>query len=291
MYSAKKLAERLKMLRKEKEISLSVLAKQIGVTAQSLSLYENAERTPSADVLYNIAEYFEVSVDYIVGTSDTRSLDLDLQAVCKYTGLSEKAVEAVKVMNSIKTTTVLDECGHVTRELNAYNISINSILVDMPFNFFDDIGNYQEYSNFCAKKSFMLHSANITNRLYRILLNAGVNVLGDDFITKLQSLIMKKQEQYPISENEKEAIDIFMMNQGFAGNTSMDCSAIFDSLRYRITHQLEDFLNKHDARYEIEKLSDQEFLEYIGITPEEFEQLKMPSKGGTADAGDTSAQK
>lgn len=95
-----KFAERLKKLRNDSNLSLEELAHSLGVTAQSLSLYERAKRTINIDLLYQISKYFNVSADYLLGLTDVPSLDTDVQGVCKYTGLSEKAINEIREYNS-----------------------------------------------------------------------------------------------------------------------------------------------------------------------------------------------
>ena len=58
---------RLKELRKEKGISQAHLARNLGVNQTAVSQWETGRTLPSADLLYKIAEYLEVSVDYLLG--------------------------------------------------------------------------------------------------------------------------------------------------------------------------------------------------------------------------------
>lgn len=59
-------------------------------------LRKNAIKSPSADIVYTLADYFGVSSDYLLGLSDVPTTDADLRAVCEYTGLSDEAVEFIK---------------------------------------------------------------------------------------------------------------------------------------------------------------------------------------------------
>lgn len=63
-------ASRLKELRKAHKISQVSLAKVIGVTQQAISYYESGKDIPSLDVLLRLADFFDVSLDYLVGRSD-----------------------------------------------------------------------------------------------------------------------------------------------------------------------------------------------------------------------------
>lgn len=91
-------SKRLISLREQKNITQQELADQLGITRQSLSLYEKAERTINIELLAKIADFFNVSTDYLMGRTNTATLDESIQTACKVTGLSE---EAVKNLNNI----------------------------------------------------------------------------------------------------------------------------------------------------------------------------------------------
>lgn len=59
--------ERLRRLRKERDITQTVLAEHIGVVPSAIGKYERIpESYPSVDALIKIAEYFNVSIDYLL---------------------------------------------------------------------------------------------------------------------------------------------------------------------------------------------------------------------------------
>ena len=62
-----KFKENLKGLREEKGIGQVELAYSIGVSKGIISLWENGLREPSMSSLILLAEYFKVSIDYLVG--------------------------------------------------------------------------------------------------------------------------------------------------------------------------------------------------------------------------------
>lgn len=84
-----KLSERLKQLRLEKDLRQDQLAKLVHVEKSSISMYENDVRQPSYEVLLRYADIFGVSVDYLLGRTTDRSLDLsgltaaDIALICK----------------------------------------------------------------------------------------------------------------------------------------------------------------------------------------------------------------
>jgi transcriptional regulator with XRE-family HTH domain len=63
-------SERLRGLRKKYEISQDKLAKELGTTKATISRYENGLREPKAEFVQQLAGYFHVSVDYLLGETD-----------------------------------------------------------------------------------------------------------------------------------------------------------------------------------------------------------------------------
>ncbi len=57
---------RLKQLRKGNMLTLKELARATGISAQSLSGYERGVNQPTADRLIWLADYFNVTVDYLL---------------------------------------------------------------------------------------------------------------------------------------------------------------------------------------------------------------------------------
>lgn len=68
------------------------VAKDLGLTRQTISNFVNGRYKPVGDNLEKLADYFGVSTDYILGRTDVKSPDTKIQGVCKYLGLTEQAV-------------------------------------------------------------------------------------------------------------------------------------------------------------------------------------------------------
>lgn len=66
----KNFSERLSALRKQRGLSLAALGETLGVTDEAVRLLEKGKRSPSFEVLCALADYFDVSLDYLVGRSD-----------------------------------------------------------------------------------------------------------------------------------------------------------------------------------------------------------------------------
>lgn len=99
MDAMKQFSEKLKMLREELELNQSQMADRLGVSRGSISFYENGDRIPDIEFLSRVSEAFHVSSDWLLGFNDVRSSDPEVQQICKYTGLSEYAVETLRFFN------------------------------------------------------------------------------------------------------------------------------------------------------------------------------------------------
>ena len=64
------IGERLRKLRKDKGIKQEELADVIGVQKSTVSLYEIGKNDPSDKVKVEIAKYFNISLDYLIGVID-----------------------------------------------------------------------------------------------------------------------------------------------------------------------------------------------------------------------------
>lgn len=69
---------RLVLLRAEKEMNQETLAKSLGYGSSTISNYESGKNDPGIYNLIRLAEIFAVSVDYLIGYSDNRSVSQNL---------------------------------------------------------------------------------------------------------------------------------------------------------------------------------------------------------------------
>lgn len=63
-------SERLSALRLSRKVSMACLGEAVSVSDEAIRLLERGKRSPSFEVLLALADYFDVSVDYLVGRSD-----------------------------------------------------------------------------------------------------------------------------------------------------------------------------------------------------------------------------
>ena len=94
---------RLRFLRNEKGESLEQISNYLNVTIQTVSNYENEKRDMSTDTIIKLANYFKVSIDYLLGKSDIRNSEINLSQIqfandggISTDGLSDEEIEELK---------------------------------------------------------------------------------------------------------------------------------------------------------------------------------------------------
>lgn len=61
---------RLKLLRKQDNLTQDALSKAIGISKSTISMYENGNREPDFETLESLADFFNVDLDYLMGKTD-----------------------------------------------------------------------------------------------------------------------------------------------------------------------------------------------------------------------------
>lgn len=106
MFDVKKMGKRIKELRGK--ASQDECAEKLGISRGALSFYEQGKRTPDAEIIYRMCEYFNVSSDYLLGLTNNSTTNTDLQAVCAFTGLNEETVNAVISLKNMQICDIAD---------------------------------------------------------------------------------------------------------------------------------------------------------------------------------------
>lgn len=111
--------KRLNEIMEEKGVSASELAKKLGISRQAVDNYRNAVSDPPISKLLKIADIFCVSVDWLLGRDGAvKSMEPDLAAAAKYTGLSETACRTLSEYAGVSSTSdvrkivLLSMCGY-----------------------------------------------------------------------------------------------------------------------------------------------------------------------------------
>ena len=74
------LGQTISYLRERRSLSQSALAKELNVGTSTLGMWETDKRKPNPDALINIADFFGVTTDYLLGhklESDPKHIDVE----------------------------------------------------------------------------------------------------------------------------------------------------------------------------------------------------------------------
>ena len=72
MIKMTRLSERLYSLRKEQNLTQLLAAEGMGIPFSTYRRYEKKEREPDASTLVKMADFYSVTLDYLVGRSEER---------------------------------------------------------------------------------------------------------------------------------------------------------------------------------------------------------------------------
>ena len=100
---------RLKELRIEKGLLQADVAKVINKSDRMVGFYENGKRDMSTETLAILADFFNVSIDYLLGKSDIRKPDAEIKQEFDFAyhkdteGLTEEEIaDAIRFYKQIK---------------------------------------------------------------------------------------------------------------------------------------------------------------------------------------------
>lgn len=93
-------AQRLKQLRTERQVSQSELASALKISNRTISMYEQGNSEPNVENLSKIADFFNVTTDYLIGRTEGKTSDL--QALYEEIGLSENSISFLKSLAELK---------------------------------------------------------------------------------------------------------------------------------------------------------------------------------------------
>lgn len=104
------MVKNLKELRLKKGISQQQLADVIGVSQQSINKYENHKIEPDINTLCLIANYFETSVDYLVGNTEI-SRKIEITSEYSLSESEKKLITSFRKLNPNERICVVQTIG------------------------------------------------------------------------------------------------------------------------------------------------------------------------------------
>lgn len=81
------IADKIKILREKKGITQSELAANLGITRSAVNAWEMGITVPSTQYVVELAKFFNVSADYLLGLSSTSTISVN--------GLNEREIASL----------------------------------------------------------------------------------------------------------------------------------------------------------------------------------------------------
>lgn len=159
---------RIRKLRKEKDLTLKELSQKLKekgtpLSASSLIKYERGERNPKLETWLKLAEFFDVSVSYLQGTSDVRS-SIDKMKVDDLKRSGQNAIwleeDAEKLLENYSSVSAENLTYQQLKTLTALSSRFNSLV--------GSLVEYNSYKSLEALKNVVTTLGIITAQ-YRVL--------------------------------------------------------------------------------------------------------------------------
>lgn len=116
------------------DLSNTDYADYLGISRQTVGFYCNGDRLPDVVTLLKIAEKCNVSTDYLLGKSDVKTADPEIQSICDYTGLSEESLHFLHTFIADRNEAGVYPAGFTDDDYSPKRL-INDFLEQDPFAF------------------------------------------------------------------------------------------------------------------------------------------------------------
>lgn len=136
------VAERVDLEIRKLHLSRRAFAIDIGVPPSTFQANMENGGNFSFETLCKIADHFNVSTDYLLGRTSTKSIDLTVQEICAATGLSELSLKRLK---SLQTSGLGVDCANKIIESLGFQQVCYYLIESIK-----QIIRLKEYSNKCA---------------------------------------------------------------------------------------------------------------------------------------------
>lgn len=207
----------LSSLLEENNVTHQTLADIIGVSRQSISQWTIGATKPDIYYLDKMADYFNVSTDYLLGRTEEKTINEDIKKTIKTTGLSEDAI------NNILMYKAFQEKGKPTFEKNSKPMfDIASIYKSECLSALDELLSHKDFWVVLANAGKYFYTFDELKEIWANLVNPNINkqleILNSSqpvALFHLQKSIIevaekignaKKEEIHQDFENAKQAL-------------------------------------------------------------------------------------
>lgn len=218
------LAVRLRQLMYGSGTTQQELAEKTGCSRQAVAQYMDGSNAPNIDKLILIAEFFNVSIDYLVGKDKEQTEEELVQSIVNYTGLDEKSVE---VLHNLKCEST-NEIEETVKKISAVFSGRRSQDTKTDLSFINTFINSQFNAVFNHPNSYLYEYCRNLKKCIEIYNQVIDFEIQDDFDTDFlfqkfnkfdddMNEIKKKirVEKYLITDDFNDTLDYFVNDMLF----------------------------------------------------------------------------
>ena len=225
--------ENIKRLRKQRD--LKALAEVFGVSFQAVSKWERGESCPDVALLPEIADFFSVSVDELLGADKAKAEEEILAYIDKFDNGKFKGTEGALGFMTEANKKYPSDFRILVRYMHAL---VNDDLAsdDSPKNKAEILTVYYRIQNYCTNDRIRIYAKNLLIHYYRPLIdvaNSGITPQN------LYDLI----ETMPAIQDCKEILMISMPLK--IEQIEKGCRNLFDSLLFYFDNALSHFVHRY----------------------------------------------
>ena len=168
---------RLKKLRGQlnngKGLTQADFAKEVGVTAASISAYEAGTKTPNIEIAFDISEKFNISIDWLCGKVSDDKKDIDIMDAFKY-----DKIPMTKILQLISFFVESGICHAI----------IDRDVIEC----YNENGEFEEYNDYAELKFYIKTIFNYINDIKQLINVLEKGLLTDDVYRQSRNGVISK---------------------------------------------------------------------------------------------------
>lgn len=173
-------SKRLKSLMSDSGTTQDKLAKELDVKRQTISLYINGSSVPPLEKFVDIANYFGVTTDYLLGVENYESLKDCKAKISSYTGLNSDSIEKLHKCYKRNGNTFADFFNFLICDFNTIQL-LNDYFKSF---IFDELEGKEKY-RYIPRKRFTIAEEVLMKKLYFYNIVEKIPKIRDNYINAL----------------------------------------------------------------------------------------------------------
>lgn len=245
----------------ENNTTANYVADKLDISKATMSdIINDVDKGYNYKYFVKLADYFNVSTDYILGVTDVATTDKDLKFVCDYTGLKEVAINSLHNIKKYKNSDCeilieQEQIPHIKASLNFYYVAISELICELDFTkkiceLYNTMGEYifaeknDEDFEFCK----LSYTDRLDLKFYK-LFNTFNEIVKTKFVKVFNEEFYYEYEQNQIDE---------IKNIDYINNNINNLTDPFDNSKYNIINFTKKRINKELTKRKNKKLAKSE---------------------------------